>query len=124
MTCQEYLSRLHAYFSLELPAEPAAEVEQHARQCPPCGELMARARELSCRDFVEFLNDYLDATLPAPRQEVFERHLQICSDCTHYLDSYRKTMRMTALELTQGVELPPVPEELIQAILAARRKDP
>jgi anti-sigma factor (TIGR02949 family) len=73
---------------------------------------------LNCREFADFLNLYLDAELPPGEREEFERHLAECPDCVAYLDGYRKTVRVLR-RLDAADEQPP--EELIQAILAARR---
>jgi anti-sigma factor RsiW len=67
--------------------------------------------------------DYLDETLAADVRETFERHLTACPNCVRYLESYKTTTRVCkkAFEHKEGEASPHVPEELIQAILAARR---
>ncbi len=121
MSCDDYPARLHDYFHGSLPPDQAAELEAHAAGCGPCGELLRIARELSCRDFVSFLNEYVDGELAPERRAVFERHLAICADCTAYLDSYRKTMSLSALAGSALVP-PKIPEALLRAILDARGK--
>jgi anti-sigma factor RsiW len=122
MSCDEYKRDLHAYFAGALDRAASAAIERHAASCGPCGDLMRVARELSCKDFVAFLDDYEEGRLAPERRAVFERHLGICSDCTAYLDSYRKTMRLSALAHGDAPVPPEVPEELVRAILAARKK--
>lgn len=126
MNCTEYLSVLHDYFMGKLAAPEVARVDAHAAGCKECGALMALAKELSCREFTEFLNDYVDDVLPPERKLVFERHLAICSDCRNYLQSYRETMKKSALALGHGLDVPPkpVPEGLILAVLRAAREKP
>ena len=126
MNCNEYLAALHDYFMGRVAAPDATRVEAHAAQCSECGALMARAKELSCREFTEFLNDYVDDALPPARKLVFERHLEICRDCRNYLQSYRETMKSSALALGHGLDvLPkPVPEGLILAVLRAAKEKP
>jgi anti-sigma factor RsiW len=122
MTCDEFRAQLHDYFHGSLAAERRVEIDRHASQCGPCGELMRIAKEISCKDFVAFLDRYLDGELEAERKAVFERHLAICPDCTAYLDSYRKTMSLSAQALRGSAAGPPaMPDELVRAILAARR---
>lgn len=122
MNCTEYLALLHAYFQGLVSERDRLAVDAHAAACAECGGLMARARELSCREFTAFLNEYIDGTLPPDRRRLFERHLEICSDCTNYLQSYRETMKQSALALG-GFALPekPVPEDLILAVLKATK---
>ncbi|NOT29948.1 MAG: zf-HC2 domain-containing protein [Planctomycetes bacterium] len=122
MTCDDYRSQLHDYFHGSLEPGPQAEVDRHAAECVPCGELMRLAREISCRDFVGFLNEYIDGELAPERRAIFERHLAICSDCTAYLDSYRKTMSLSVAALRDAAPVPAkIPEGLLRAILAARK---
>ena len=124
MNCTEYLALLHDHFMGKLPAPTMARIEAHAASCAECGALMARAKELSCREFTAFLNDYIDDSLPPERKAIFERHLEICSDCRNYLQSYRETMKMSALAYRDPSKLPaePIPEALVLAILQAAGK--
>lgn len=121
--CDQYRARLHDYFKDALEPADVARIDRHAASCGPCGELMRIAREISCKEFVEFLNDYIDGELEAQRRAVFDRHLGICPDCTAYLDSYRKTMSLSVAALRESGPVPgKIPEGLLRAILAARRK--
>lgn len=78
---------------------------------------------LTCRECVEFLMDYLEQTLAADVRATFERHLAACPNCVRYLESYKTTTSVCkkAFQPPAGEPAPAVPEELIQAILAARR---
>lgn len=78
---------------------------------------------INCRMFVEFLMDYLAGTLPEPQREEFEGHLNECSACVTYLATYRETIRLGKDALCDpDAPLPKsIPEELVQAILDARR---
>ena len=76
---------------------------------------------MTCREATEFLLDYLDGNLPPPVAAELEVHLEICGWCTEYVAGYRKTVaHVQALASDEPAETA-VPEELIQAILAARR---
>lgn len=81
---------------------------------------------LTCRECVEFLMDYLDETLDAGVRMTFERHLAACANCVRYLESYKTTTKVCKKAFDErageGDGLAAVPEELIQAILAARPK--
>jgi anti-sigma factor RsiW len=123
MNCDEFKARLHDYFHGSLDAQRATQVDRHAETCSACGALMKLAKEISCRDFVTFLNQYVDGELSPERRAVFDRHLAICPDCTAYIDSYRKTMRLASLSMRNTHVLPEgVPEDLVKAIVAARKK--
>jgi anti-sigma factor RsiW len=81
------------------------------------------AERLTCRECVEFLMDYLEATLAVDVRATFERHLAACPNCVRYLESYKTTTSVCkkVFQSRDGETAPAVPEELIQAILAARR---
>ena len=77
---------------------------------------------MNCHEFVEFVMEYLDGNLREEEQRVFEGHIGACGPCLTYLDTYRETVRLGRSVCGPNDALPPdVPEELVQAILAARR---
>ena len=72
---------------------------------------------------VEFLMEYLDGVLVEAERRVFEEHIDDCPACVNYLDSYRETVRLGSSLCTPDADVPlDVPEELVQAILSARRE--
>lgn len=77
---------------------------------------------MTCRDALDFLADYLDGRLPWRQRISFDFHLFLCRNCRDYLDGYRKTIQVSRAVLTEPckAEQVPLPEELIQAILATR----
>jgi anti-sigma factor RsiW len=79
---------------------------------------------MTCRDFIEFLMDYVAGELSAEERALFDAHLAICPPCVAYLKTYRATIQMgqAALAASEGPVPADVPEELVQAILAARRQ--
>jgi anti-sigma factor RsiW len=79
---------------------------------------------MTCRELVEFLMDYLDGVLPEPERSCFEEHLGECPDCVAYLASYQEAIRLGKEACTAGDDsIPPdVPEDLVRAVLAARRR--
>jgi len=78
---------------------------------------------VKCREFVEFLMEYLDGALGEAERSVFEGHVEDCPACLNYLDTYRETVRLGCTVCSPEDEVPPdVPEELVQAILSARRR--
>jgi anti-sigma factor RsiW len=79
---------------------------------------------MTCREATEFLLDYLDGNLPASVAAELEVHLRKCGWCTEYVASYRKTVATCRTLASDQPAESAVPEELIQAILAARRATP
>ena len=62
--------------------------------------------------------------LPPEQTHEFDRHLAVCPSCVAYLDSYKKTVELSH-ESFQPANCEPeeeMPDDLIQAVLAARRK--
>jgi|KBSSwiStaDraftv2_1062776.scaffolds.fasta_scaffold72446_4 anti-sigma factor RsiW len=121
MNCDDFRQNLHPYFTDTLSVALRRDVEAHAASgCGPCGELWALAHELSCRELVEFLDDYVEARLPAERLAVFERHIALCGDCRDYIAGYRRS-RGAARAVLCDEGLAPMPEELVRAIVKARK---
>ncbi len=79
---------------------------------------------MTCRELVDFIMDYLNGELPEGERSEFEVHLAECPQCVAYLSSYRQTVKIArAASRPLGNEaMAEMPEELIQAILAARKK--
>jgi anti-sigma factor RsiW len=83
-----------------------------------------RARELTCRELAEFLMAYEDDELPPEARAEFDAHLAVCPDCVAYLASYRTTVALgrRAFADEDAAAFEQVPEELVEAVLAARRR--
>jgi anti-sigma factor RsiW len=82
---------------------------------------------MKCRDFTQFILEYQAGELSAETRLAFEQHLKKCRNCDHYLHGYELTVLLEKAafkEPDDHAPLPPgVPEELVQAILAAQRRD-
>ena len=78
---------------------------------------------MTCREFADFMMDYLSGELSAERRAQFEEHLSRCDNCRKYLTSYEETVKLgkAAFDDDKGAVPADVPEELVKAILAARR---
>lgn len=80
---------------------------------------------MKCGEFVDFILAYLGEELPVEQRDEFRRHIGDCPPCLTYLDTYRESVE--AGKMAYGdpeAECGDVPERLIQAILAARKKSP
>ena len=78
---------------------------------------------LTCGELIAFLSAYVDGQLSAEQTETFEAHLAQCPACVDYLQTYKDTVTLAkgAFRSDDPIEAG-VPDELVQAILAARRK--
>ncbi len=78
---------------------------------------------ITCRELEEFVVDYLDGTLPWRPRLVFRTHLLFCRECRDYLARYERTVALGKAALRHPDEAPPadVPEDLVRAVLAARK---
>ncbi|MFN7020006.1 MAG: anti-sigma factor family protein [Phycisphaerales bacterium] len=80
---------------------------------------------LTCKELIDFLIDYTDGTLSPEVRGEFDRHLSVCPSCRAYLDSYQRTISLArrAVCNEDAAEMPPpAPEELVQSVLEARKK--
>ena len=78
---------------------------------------------MTCREFADFIADYLSGELSAESHGAFEHHLELCVNCRTYLAGYRATVTLgqRAFADDDAAVPPQVPEELVQAILNARK---
>jgi anti-sigma factor RsiW len=79
---------------------------------------------MTCREFADFMADYLSGELPPEGRAQFDRHLAACPTCVTYLNGYEAAIRLGRKAFEQSDSPIPdgVPEALVQAILAARRR--
>ncbi|HYE88669.1 MAG TPA: zf-HC2 domain-containing protein [Vicinamibacterales bacterium] len=79
---------------------------------------------MKCRELAEFLNDYVSGELAHETRTHFEFHISKCKNCHEYMVQYQvviKAGKIACDELSD--EMPPMPEELIKAVLASRPKN-
>jgi anti-sigma factor RsiW len=79
---------------------------------------------MTCRELVEFLSDYLSNDLSDVEKDAFEGHLRACDVCTRYLDGFAGMIDLArgAFDDPEAPVPSEVPEELVTAILSARRR--
>jgi len=79
---------------------------------------------MTCREVIDFLMDCLSGSLTETERATFDAHLALCPSCVAYIQTYRDSIQMgKAAFAREDEELPgEVPEELIRAILASRKK--
>ena len=81
---------------------------------------MRETDEMTCREVSDFLGAYLAGELAAAERTRFDDHLAECPDCRTYLRQYEATRELCRGALDADALEAGVPEELVQAILAAR----
>jgi anti-sigma factor RsiW len=79
---------------------------------------------MTCRELIDFLGAYLDGELSEAVRRRFAEHLAACPECSAYLATYRATVKLAkgTIRDPDGPVPADVPEDLVKAILAARRK--
>jgi anti-sigma factor RsiW len=75
---------------------------------------------ITCRELIDFIARYLENDLSPEERSKFDRHLAGCPPCLSYIENYRQTIVLSKAAF--GEAPPPMPEDLVKAILAARRK--
>ena len=78
---------------------------------------------MTCREFADFIADYLNGELTPESRGAFEHHLRLCVNCQKYLAGYQATVTLgrRAFADDDAAVPPQVPEELVRAILNARK---
>jgi anti-sigma factor RsiW len=76
---------------------------------------------MNCREATEFIMDYLSGQLDDDIVARFERHISRCDGCRAYLSNYKATLALEREAFASEPAAEAVPEELILAILQARR---
>ena len=78
---------------------------------------------VTCRTFVEFLMEYMSGGLPESQRDEFDAHLAACVACVAYMKTYAETIELgkAAFKNPDGPLPDEIPEDLVKAILDARR---
>jgi len=76
---------------------------------------------ITCHELLDFLYLYLENELPEDRRAEFDRHLAVCEACREYIQRYQDAIRLGRSAYSDP-SVADLPEELVQAILEARRK--
>ena len=78
---------------------------------------------ITCREVEAFIFDYLDGALSPRERVVFRIHLLVCRECRDYLARYRRAIEAGRIAFAHPDDDVPedVPDDLVRAVLAARR---
>ena len=77
---------------------------------------------ITCQQLIDFIMSYMDNELPDDQRAEFDRHMAACPSCVDYLKTYEKTVQLAKSCADDPVPAE-VPESLVQAILAASKKN-
>jgi hypothetical protein len=79
--------------------------------------------QLTCLEFERFVQDYQEGSLSLRERRVFDFHMELCPMCRVFFASYLKTIELgRRICATDDASSPAdLPEDLVSAILAARR---
>lgn len=80
---------------------------------------------LTCKEFDDFMVDYLGDGLPVWQKFTCWLHVKMCRECTYFVREYQRTIELgkTAFDDLDDQVPDSVPDELIKAALAHRRKN-
>ena len=78
---------------------------------------------ITCEHLLGFLTDYVENTLSPDERTRFDKHLTACPECVDYLHNFETTLHACQCSHgeTSADDATPIPESLVQAILAARQ---
>lgn len=74
---------------------------------------------MNCREMAAFLMEYTSGDLPPDVRARFDEHLRRCPECVCYMKTYEFTVK-ACHEAGAAYDAPPLPDELVRAILASR----
>jgi anti-sigma factor RsiW len=124
VSCESYRQDASRWRDGELPLERREELARHLRACGACAESVRAHHEPTCKALAEFLAEYLEDALAPAQRAVFELHMGRCPGCVDYVRSYEATIGLTQATLGTArslASLPPMPDDLVRAILDARQ---
>ena len=82
----------------------------------------SKCHSISCESFDSFIVDYIDDNLTCDQKLVFLQHLNECPPCKIYLKNYEYRIQISKSIFTTETEKLDIPEQLIEAILAAKKQ--
>ncbi len=79
---------------------------------------------LSCRDVEDFMIDFVDGDMDLLTRMQFSMHITMCADCRRYLQMYIDSIALgkRIFDCPDDEATGHVPDEIINAILAATEK--
>ena len=120
MNCDQLRESTCAWLAGELDPAARTAFESHLDGCGPCRRFLELARSTTCKHVADFLSDYLEDELALEERAAFERHLRLCPPCIDYMHTLETTIE--AGRSLCDEPCPPLPDELVRAILESRRQ--
>ena len=73
---------------------------------------------MTCQEAIALLGEYLEATLGATVATEIEAHLRDCDECMAYLNTYRRTSKLT--RAVARVEMPTQMKQRLRDFVVSR----
>ena len=73
---------------------------------------------MTCQEAISLLGEYLEATLGATVAPEIEAHLRDCDECLAYLNTYRRTSKLT--RAVARVEMPTQMKQRLRDFVVSR----
>ena len=67
----------------------------------------SKSTHMTCKRVTSLIMDYLNAELDPETTQAFEKHLSECPDCVAFINTYKKTVKVT-----QSLRYEEIPGEL------------
>jgi anti-sigma factor RsiW len=82
------------------------------------------SKYITCRELIDQLDAYVDGSMAQDQRAKLDEHFSVCPACRAYLANYRTTISLgRAVFSDVDARVPAdVPRELMEAILASRKK--
>jgi len=77
---------------------------------------------ISCETFESFIVDYIDGNLEESQKHIFIQHLRECPACEVYLKNYEYRIQLSKSIFANDTDTPNIPNQLVDAILAAKKQ--
>ena len=82
----------------------------------------SECHSISCESFDTFIVDYIDGNLQAEQKRIFMHHLNECPACRVYLKNYEYRIQLSKSIFANDTDKPDIPNQLVEAILAAKKQ--
>lgn len=86
-------------------------------------------KRITCEKFETFIIDFIDGHLTEEQQLIFNTHIEECDRCKVYIADYQKSIELSQAAFNKtnhastSINENEIPEELVQAILKASKKN-
>jgi len=83
----------------------------------------SKEHSISCESFETFIVDYIDDNLQDKQKRIFIQHLNECPACRVYLKNYEYRIQLSKSIFVNETDQQDIPNQLVNAILAAKKTE-